>query len=191
MKRIPLLLASSMAALILSACTPPEGEGAAASPAQPSASNTPAAGMEQTTEEAKATLPAPALLDAGRMAEAAIVAGKCNIESAGGQAFTADPLVIDDKANAKVTGWLLAKDQAAAPAEPMLRIESADKSQVWQLPLQLSIKRDDLAAESATPGFEAAFDASTLPAGRYHLYLAFRSDAGLMACDNGRYVDLK
>jgi hypothetical protein len=191
MKRIPLLLASGMAALILSACTPPEGEGAAATPAQPSSSNTPAADAEPVAGEVKSTLPAPVLLDAARTAEPVVVAGTCNIESADGRAFAADPLVIDDKANAKVTGWLLAKDQATPPAEPMLRIESSDKSQVWQLPLQLSIKREDLAADGATPGFEAAFDASTLPAGRYHLYLAFRSDGALAACDNGRYVDLK
>lgn len=189
MKRIPLLMASSLAALILTACTPPEGSDAA--PAQPASQTASGADTGAGAGEVKSALPALALLDAAGTAEAIVVAGKCNIESADGQMFGADPLAVANKANAKVTGWLLADAQGAAPADPVLRLESADKSQVWQLPLQLTIGRDDLAAAGSTPGFEAAFDAAALPAGRYHLYLAFRGEAGLMACDNGRHIELR
>lgn len=189
MKRIPLLMASGLAALILTACSPPEDEGATPEQSTPP----PAASVDTgaATGEVKSALPVPALLDAARTTEAFVVAGKCNIESADGRMFAADPLSVENKANAKVTGWLLSDAQGSALVEPVLRIESSDKSQVWQLPLQLAIGRDDLAANGSTPGFEAGFDATALPAGRYHLYLAFRGDAGLMACDNGRHIELR
>ncbi len=191
MKNIPILMASGLTALVLTACSPPDGENAAP-PAQPAATDAAATETAPAAEEAKPALPTPTLLDAARTAESIVVAGKCNIESADGRMFSAEPLVIENKASAKVTGWLLANEQGAAPAEPVLRIESSDKSQVWQLPLQLVIARDDLGGSAgATPGFEAAFDASTIPAGRYHLYLAFRGESALMACDNGRHVELK
>ena len=189
MKRTPFLLAASLAALILTACSPPAGDGAApAQPAPPSASSSDAGAA---AGEVKAALPAPVLLDAAGTSESLVVAGKCNIESTDGQMFAADPIGIGNRASASVTGWLLGDAPAAALTEPVLRIESSDKSQVWQLPLQLAIAREDLAPGDSTPGFEVAFDAAALPAGRYHLYLAFRGDAGLMACDNGRQIDLK
>lgn len=192
MKNIPLLMATSLTALVLAACSPPEGEGAAQAPAQPPAQDAaPAVDDGVAAGNVKPALPTPTLLDAAATAEPIVVAGKCNMESSDGRAFSAEPLVIENKGHTKVTGWLLANEQGAAPSEPVLRIESSDKSQVWQLPLQLSISREDLVASGSTPGFDAALDAAAIPAGRYHLYLAFRSEAGLMACDNGRHIELQ
>lgn len=182
MKRMSPLLAPVTLALLLSACTEPQ----TATPAE----QAPAAAQPETAESSPA-LPKVSLLDAAAKDQPLIVAGECNIESVAGQAFTGTSLPVGDKAKLKVTGWLKPGADGAAIAEPALRIESADKSQIWQHPIQLSVVRDDVAANGVASGFELVVDASDIPAGNYHLYLAFKSAQGLGSCDNGRYVDLK
>lgn len=182
MKRMSPLLAPAALALLLSACTEPQ----TTAPAE----QAPAAAQPEPAESASA-LPRAALLDAAAKDQPLVVAGECKIESAAEQAFTGTSLPVDDKTKLKVTGWLKPGADGAVIAEPALRIESADKSQVWQHPIQLSIARDDVAANGAAAGFELVVDASDVPAGDYHLYLVFKSGQGLGSCDNGRYVDLK
>lgn len=182
MNRKSLLLAPAALALLLSACTEPQ----APAPVEQS----PASVQPEPAESAPA-LPKANALDAAAKEQPLVVAGECNIESAAGQLFTGTSLPVDDKSKLKITGWLKPGADGAAIAEPALRIESADKSQIWQHPVRLSVARDDVAVNGAAAGFELDVDASDIPTGNYHLYLVFKGGQGLGSCDNGRYVDLK
>lgn len=182
MKHMTPLLAPAALVLLLSACTEPQ----TAAPVEQS----PATAQPEPTESAP-VLPKPALLDAAAKDQPLVVAGECNIESVAGQGFANASLTVDDKSKLKVTGWLKSGADGAAIAEPALRIESADKSQIWQHPIQLTIVRDDVPANGAATGFELTVDASGVPAGNHHLYLVFKGAQGLGACDNGRRIDLK
>ncbi len=180
-----LAIVAALAACSKTDAPAPAGDTA---PATTDAASTPPAETSASTS----ALPAIVSLDDTQRAETVTAAKACNLESVDGQSFSGADIALAMPKQAKAGGWLLAEG-ADAVETPALRIESADKSQVWEVPVQLTLARDDLSLENATaatPGFEVAFDASGLKAGRYHLYLAYRSAGALMGCDNGRWISI-
>ena len=124
-------------------------------------------------------------------AESLIAATDCNLESIDGVAFSGTDITLATPIAAKATGWLKSGNADAVAEQLTLRFESVDKTLLWEIPVAATIARDDLSyavADKGTPGFEVAFDASALPAGRYHLYLTYRVGGVLSGCDNGRHI---
>lgn len=191
MKSIAAPLLALALASTLAACTPPdEAQTPDAEPAP--AAGTPAA---QTPAEPAApaapSVPALRALGEAERAETLVAMTDCNLESADGVAFTAADISLAAPSATKVSGWLKAGRVGSTVEQLALRFESADKTQLWDIPIQATIVRDDLAnpdTDASASGFEAVVDAGALPAGRYHLYLAYRIDGVLAACDNGRHV---
>ena len=188
----PILIVSL--ALAIAACTPPDKADTdkvepAAAPA-PAPTDTPAATPPAVETPSKHL---QALAEAER-AESATSSTNCNLESIGGQVFTDGDLSLTSPSAAKATGWLKVDRAGVAIADAAIRIESEDRSQVWAMPLVYGLNRVDLSAGSpssdAAFGFEAALDANSLPSGRYHVYLAYRAEGVLYACDNGRHISL-
>lgn len=188
MKSIAIPLLAIAIASTLAACTPPDdAQNAAAQPAP-----APEAAAEPAPPAATSALPALRALDDAQRAETLATSTNCNLESADAQPFAGDDVTLTTLSSTKVTGWLKNDRAGVAVEGATLRFETIEKSQVWEVPLTLSIARDDLSPtqgqSTPTPGFEVVFDASALPTGRYHLYLAYRADGVLSGCDNGRYI---
>ncbi|MGN6150677.1 MAG: hypothetical protein ACTHOH_01555 [Lysobacteraceae bacterium] len=185
------LIAASLA-VSLAGCTAPPQPAADAQADKASPTAQPVA--EKPAEAAPPAQPAgpPTLreLDEAQRAEVLVAAKSCNLESADGQAFSGADLTLSMPNTGKATGWLRADDATLAPESPMLRFESEDRAHVWEVPVQLTVARDDLSPAGGTPGFDAAFDAGALASGRYHVYLAYRAGDKLYACDNGRHVSV-
>jgi hypothetical protein len=188
----PSLIAAALAAS-LAACSAPTPPAADVPPAD----KTPPAAEPVAQQPAETPPPAqpagpPALreLDEARRAEVLVAAKNCNLESADGQAFSGADLTLSMPDTGKATGWLRADDATVTPESPVLRFESEDRTHVWEVPVQLTVARDDLSPAGGTPGFDAAFDAGVLASGRYHVYLAYRAGDKLYACDNGRHVSV-
>jgi hypothetical protein len=181
---LPLCTLALVSTLV--ACTPPDDkQNTVAQPAP--AVDAPAA--VESPEVAAAAVPALRSLNETERAESLLPTTSCNLESADGQLFAGADITLATPATAKITGWLRADREGVAAEKPTLRVEAADKAQLWEVPILTTIARDDLSpAAKDTPGFEVVFDASALPPGRYHLYLAYRADGGLAGCDNGRYI---
>jgi len=184
------LLALALASTLAACTKPDDAQTPAAQPAP--AAETPAA--EAPAEPAAPAAPAASTLRAlgeAERAETLVAATDCNLESADGAAFAGADVSLATPSAVKVSGWLKAA-RAGSPVEQLaLRFEAADKTQLWDIPLQATIVRDDLPVpdtDASASGFEATVDAGALPPGRYHLYLAYRADGVLMGCDNGRYV---
>jgi hypothetical protein len=190
MKSIIAPLFAIALASTLVACTPPDdAQNTAVQPAP--AVETPT--IDKIPEVATAAIPALRTLDETERAESVVPAASCNLESADGVSFAGADIALATPAAAKVTGWLKPDRGGAALEKPILRVEAADKTQLWDVPVLTTIARDDLlpaTTDAATPGFEVVFDASALAPGRYHLYLAYRTDGILTGCDNGRYITI-
>ena len=186
--RSPSLLARSVL-VCLAACSRPEPVTALEPSATPTTEPTPAT---EPPPQAAPSIPALQLLDDAQRMEALVPdSGQCNLEAADDQAFGGADIALVTPSMAKASGWLRAAgDGGATPEFPALRVEIEDKSRVWEVPVALTIARDDLAAAGSMPGFSVSFDAGALPAGRYHLYLTYRLGGALHACDNGRYVSV-
>ncbi len=192
MKSIAYSLLAVALASALAACTPPDNAQDATA-TQPDAAPVTEPAAVDPPAPAAPQLPAIVTLDDAQRAENVVAASKCNLESVDGQSFTGTAITLAAPSAAKATGWLRAESPAAVVESVTLRIEAEDKSRVWEVPVQLTVAREDLgaAADAATtPGFDLAFDASALSSGRYHLYLTYRIDGVLYGCDNGRYVTL-
>jgi hypothetical protein len=190
MKSIAVRLCGLALVSTLVACTPPDD--AQTTNAQP-APAVDAPIIAKTPETATAVTPALRSLGDTERAESLLPATSCNLESADGLSFAGADIALATPTAAKVTGWLRADLAGVVVEEPTLRIEAADKAQLWEIPILTTIARDDLspaAKDTATPGFEVVFDASALSAGRYHLYLAYRANGALAGCDNGRYITI-
>lgn len=188
MKSIAVPLLAVALASTLAACTPPDDAQKAVAQPAPVAE---APAVEAPTKPAAPTVPVLRELTEAERAESLVAATNCNIESAADASFAGADITLATPTAAKVTGWLRADRAGSAIEQPVLRIEAADKSRLWESPVHATIARDDLPsadAETGTPGFEAVFDAGALPPGRYHLYLGYRADGVLIGCDNGRHI---
>ena len=122
-------------------------------------------------------------------AELMLPAKRCDISAFLGNAFTGEDVAVDvtSLGAATVDGWLASED--GAPIESALfRIETEDKASRWQVALPLTVARPDIPDVAGTPGFQLTFDASMLPPGRFHLFLAYRAGGKLHGCDNGRMI---
>ncbi|MES2671104.1 MAG: hypothetical protein V4673_11885 [Pseudomonadota bacterium] len=191
MKSIAAPLLVLALASTLAACTPPDEAQTPAAESAPTVEAPAAQTPAEPAATAAPTVPALRALGEAERAETLVAVTDCNLESADSVAFTAADISLAAPSAMKVSGWLKAGRVGSAVEQLALRFESADKTQLWDIPIQAMIVRDDLPASEAgtsASGFEAVVDAGALPAGRYHLYLAYRIDGVLAACDNGRHV---
>ena len=188
-------LALSVACVLaLSACAPSGSETvspAASSPAETAAAlpQTPSAPASGQPGIQSAGIDPLVPLDEAQRDDVLTPAFSCNLDALDGAVFSGTDLTVDDPGDIVATGWLVPEGGTTAESVA-LRVESADKSQVWQVPVSLDLARHDLpnAAGTNGAGFSKNFDASALPSGRYHLYLAYTMSDRLMGCDNGRFV---
>lgn len=118
----------------------------------------------------------------------------CNIEFLDGQLFTDQDLRASGGEEATVSGWVGDEVTKGLPTNPMLRFEKAgNKMQVWEVPLSLGLKREDVAAAHSSPGvvdagFSRKFPVSKLGADRYHVLLTYQASGKRYGCDSGRYA---
>lgn len=189
------LALSAACLLVLSACAPsgPETATPATPPAETATPRPEAASAPASTPPAiqpAAIDPLVPLGDAQRD-DVLTPAFSCNLDAIDGVVFSGVDLAVDDPGDIVATGWLVPEGGPTAESV-VLRVENADKSQVWEVPVSLDLARNDLpnAAGTNGAGFSKHFDASALPSGRYHLYLAYTMADRLMGCDNGRFVVL-
>lgn len=194
MRTSPIVISAAVA-LLLAGCSEPAGTGAAnapspaptAQPAPADAANTGTAATPKPAAAAPQRLPLEALQKTLRPSTT------CNLEYLGDTLLGAEAVQAGTR-SLTFKGWL--GNEAGAVEQPALRFETADdKSAVWAVPITLGEKRDDVVASTgkaafANAGFNVEVDASTLPPGRYHLYLAHESGDAVDVCDNGRYVEL-
>lgn len=178
---------------MLAGCTP-SGQESAPATVEPPAAEPPA-----QVEDTSAAVVPPPVAQAGIDAIVPLAEAErdevlnpsftCNLSAIDGVVFAGEDLSLADPGDVVATGWLIPEGGPTAESVA-LRIESADKSQVWEVPVSLDIPREDLPNASGTNGggFSRNFDASALQPGRYHLYLAYRTAGRLMGCDNGRFV---
>ena len=191
MKSIAVTLLAVALASTLTACTPPDDAQKVAAQPAPAAEAPVVETPAEPAAPAAPTAPSLRALDEAGRAEPLAAATNCNLESADGVPFAGTDITLATPMSVKMTGWLRS-DRADTVVEQLtLRFEGADKTQLWEIPVDATIARDDLpsmAVDKGTPGFEVAFDAGALPAGRYHLYLAYKVGGVLTGCDNGRHV---
>jgi hypothetical protein len=116
----------------------------------------------------------------------------CNLERIDNRLLgSSEPFTPADSHNMVITGWMGDESTKVLPQAPVLMIRQVGASRVWEIPLALTVSRDDVAkATSAaalkTSGFELKADLSVLPAGTYRMVLVHDRDGGRFACDNGR-----
>lgn len=173
-----------MVLLVLGACKEPEST----PPVQ-----RPVAADANDAAPAKTTAVSLRRLEAAQAAAEMKPSAWCNLEAVGGQAFAGEDLQVD-QGSLKVSGWIADEASRALPQGPALRIESTrDKTAVWEAPIGLGIKRDDVASAMSAPaiadaGFVQELVLHGLSPGRYHLYLVYVARDGVTSCDNGRHI---
>lgn len=132
-------------------------------------------------------------LEASEVLEPLAPSAFCTLDFLDGQPFIGQDLRAGSDI-AKISGWVGDEVTRGLPADPMLRFEAAeDKTQVWEFPVTLGLKREDVATAMSAPGvldsgFSQDFPLSSLPAGRYHLFISYVSSAQQYGCDVGRYI---
>ena len=122
----------------------------------------------------------------------------CNIETVGGNKFTAGTVEVQKGAPAlQINGWVADADQHAVPAGAYLQFDSADKAHSWRLPIKTGAKRKDVVKNMGgdeaylTAGYSAMANLGTLASGSYHTFIVFGDVGALKACDNGRTISIK
>lgn len=187
--RTSLLAMACLAAL--AACKEPTsdtGSAAVTTPAaeQPAAAAEPAAPVaaplsELSADDRQAVLKPSAL---------------CNLERAGNDMLGSSAAYVpSDASNLVFKGWIGDEATNAAPTDPKLMVRQIGGARVWQMPIELSVKRADVAKYKNAPGLENAgfatqADLSTLPPGTYRLLLVHERDGSRFSCDNGRNIQI-
>lgn len=119
----------------------------------------------------------------------------CNIEyiddeKFSGEKASASPEVV-------VRGWVGDEVTRTVPSKPTLRfVNTSATSQRWELPLTVDQERADVVkhvneAGLAKSGFQQKVVLSSMPKGRYHLYITYRSGDIFHTCDNGRHLTVE
>jgi hypothetical protein len=176
-----------IATCLVAACKEPNSapaQGAAPSSAQAATASTPAnAGLrpqELGADASKAELKPDTL---------------CNLERIDNELLGSSvPFTPADLHHAVLTGWMGDESSKALPHDTALMIRQIGSGRVWQLPLDLTVQRADVATATGAAalkmsGFTLDVDFSALPPGSYRMVLVHDRDGGRYACDNGR--DLK
>jgi hypothetical protein len=121
-------------------------------------------------------------------------ASDCNLEQLDGMDLGATPVAIPRSDGSLVAkGWLFSRQSQGVPAQRWLRLVG-DES--WDAPILQNLPRPDVPAYfrvgdwAAPSGFQQWSGLREVPAGRYHLLLAYRENGQLFLCDNGRVVEI-
>jgi hypothetical protein len=172
-------------------------------PKAPAAGETPSAGPAAAST---AVTPAAVAVDPTLLVELSINQGRavaapaknCNIESVGGNKFTAGTVDVQKGAPAvQINGWVADVDQHAVPATAYLQLDSADKAHRWRLPITTGVKRKDVVKNLGDDqaylgaGYSAMANVGALPVGSYHTFIVFGDVGAVKACDNGRTIAVK
>jgi hypothetical protein len=186
------LLLAAMTACLAAACQEPN-----AVPAQVA---TPPAPTATAPATASAPAAAPGAVPRELSAEEVGVELKpdtmCNLERIDNQLLdSSQPFTPADRHRAVVTGWIGDESTKALPSAPALMIRQVGSSRVWQVPVELTVSRDDVAKATGVAalkmsGFSLDADLSALPAGSYRMVLVHDRDGGRLACDNGRELKI-
>lgn len=116
----------------------------------------------------------------------------CNLESLNSDLFGAQPLMLNPFQPNTLKGWV--DPTGTTDSRLWLRFDDAQARRYLHAPLQLTIERSDvLTSDPGAPrvsGFELRLPRNSLPAGRYHIYIAVTSDSTAHICDNGRQIDV-
>jgi hypothetical protein len=173
-------LAAFLVLLLLAACREPNGL----------PGDVPVAGTVAT----KSALPAqaPSRIDAASVEKSAD-AHLCNLEYVNDALFGVQDARV--RGDFLIRGWL-GDESGDAPGDPALVLVDVAHNAAYRLPLQRNLPRPDVAdayagrADLASSGFELKVASAALPAGRFHLLLAYRVGDRLHTCDNGRQLQL-
>jgi hypothetical protein len=172
--------AATLVLLLLAGCREPNGL----------PGDVPVAVMTAEQTALPAVAPVPIAAASVQGAEAGRV---CNLEYVNNAEFGAQSARV--RGDFLVRGWL-GDESGAAPTDAALLLVDAAGKDAHRLPLQRNQPRPDVVQafpgrnDLAQSGFELKVGAGTLPAGRYHLLLAYRIGERLRACDNGRQLQL-
>lgn len=183
---------SIFAVVVLCGCRPTPAPEAEEKPTE--------ASPDAPTDVAPAAPAAPASgglqkLSAEQVLEPLLPSGLCNLEFLDDQLFVGQDLS-SAGTEASFAGWVGDERSRGVPANPSLRLEvDGDKTQVWDVPLVLGLKREDVVQALNEPGvvdtgFRQDVSLAGLPAGRYHLFLSYQSGEARYACDSGRFAML-
>ena len=119
--------------------------------------------------------------------------GHCNIERLDGALFDAEIRQVSG-AGFELSGWVVDQGKKSVPAGANIWLEKKGDSRIWAVPLALAIDRADVMQnQGGTPaylrsGFLVKINASSLPAGEYHLLIQYPDDGHTFVCDNGRHL---
>lgn len=162
--------------------------------------STPAAATPAAADVAVAT-PAPAgsliELNATDRQVVLLPNGLCNLERIGKDLLgSSQAHVATNPSNLVMHGWIGDEATNQAPQNPVLMVRQIGGARVWQMPLELSVKRADVAkyknsAGLESTGFAMPADFSALPVGSYRMLLVHDRDGGRYACDNGRNIQIQ
>jgi|GEM_PF-4427898 len=146
-------------------------------------------------DAAAATLrDAPVELDAQARSVGLKPDALCNLERGDGKLLDSStpfkPAVLNGVVFA---GWIADGVTRTVPASPLLVFKQTGGERVWQYPLTLDVKRDDVAHDTgaqslANVGFSANVNLTVLPPGTYRVLLVHEREGVRYACDNGRNV---
>ena len=120
----------------------------------------------------------------------------CNIDQFGGVGstiFASSYTKADGPLS--VGGWVVREDGQGVPTNVWLRLEDTAKQYVWEIDVPVRGVREDVAQARSDPalaksGFSALVDMQEMPAGRFHLYLAYQAGGSEFGCDNGVQFDV-
>lgn len=169
--------------LLLAGCKEPEGVAPVSSETKP-AENSADAGSAWHK------------LGAAEVAAATKRSSLCNLEYLGSTVFRTGQALAADTDSITLSGWVGDQASGGVPTGVAIRFASAgSKVDVWEAPVVVGIKRDDVAKWMQQPGivnsgFRQALVVSDLPSGLYHVYLTYRSGPDIYTCDNGRHVNI-
>ncbi len=183
-----------VACALLSACHEPDQPAmqskAPPAPVQSSASHT--ASQIHDSTDGVAT---PTAISQAELTRILVPAEACNIESFDGGRYAA-AASITQGATFKIAGWVVDRKAGNVPGNAELRIQAEGKPDAWAVALHPSGARPDVMAVQGgskgllDSGFTSAVSSGPLAPGRYHLFIQYQTQDGLMSCDNGRQLEV-
>lgn len=116
----------------------------------------------------------------------------CNLEAVGPVSFGQQPVELRTNQVNEFRGWI----DGSGLTNPTywLRFDDASASRYLEARIRLAVQRPDVMSmhtdASLVSGFLLNLPASSLPDGKYHVYLAAVSGDQFHICDNGRHINV-
>lgn len=114
----------------------------------------------------------------------------CNLEAIGSVTLGQQPVSLKSGESNVFKGWVYAAQKGQLSY--WLRFDDQAQTRYLQRRVELTVPRPDVVAIDADAplisGFDANLAAGSLPAGKYHVYLAAVTGGVTYICDNGRQI---